>query len=286
MCFHATQDIRTAWLERRDASLAEDTRGALLVFDGQTVDGRTEFALEYPYPRFDRLPDGQWIWTEGRSLDGHPNATLLSANGEVARRYCLGDGIKHLQADSAGTLWVGYSDEGIYGPNPISHPGLVRFDAAGLQIWSYDFTRPDVPIISECYALNVVDEAWACTYTGFPILQIGRTGMQRTWTNESAGAKAIAVDGDNVVLFGGYRAFPEHEGNPAKIDSRDRLALLKLNEMRADLVADVDLDFGENGKAGASLVGARGDSIHFVSAGRWFRMSVAAIFEAVGVSIG
>ena len=70
-------------------------------------------------PAFDWLCDGRWIVASRRSPVGRPNAKLLSTDGRQFRQFCLGDGIKHLQADTISTLWVGYSDEGIYGA-PLS----------------------------------------------------------------------------------------------------------------------------------------------------------------------
>ena len=45
----------------------------------------------------------------------HPNAVLYDADGQVVSEHVLGDGIGHALADSAGQVWVGYFDEGIYG---------------------------------------------------------------------------------------------------------------------------------------------------------------------------
>lgn len=290
-CFQATYDANAAWWDRGDGSVPAGARGALFVFDGVIVGERAEFDLEFTFPKFDRLPDGCWIFAGARCSINETNAKLFDADGKLIRRFCLGDGIAHLQCASDATLWAGYFDEGVYGnrgwgaqggPEPIGHPGLVRFATDGRIVWSYDFNAPGAPVISDCYVLNVGEDVWACTYTDFPILRFGGDG-QRTWTNTIGGARAIAVDGGNILLFGGYRgrdtftsgaaAFPAHS------EDRDRLALLQLGETEANLVAEFDLDFGGVGDASAALVGGRGDWLHFVADGMWFRISVAEVLE-------
>jgi hypothetical protein len=290
-CFQATYDVNAAWQERRDASVPQDARGALFVFDGRILGPRAEFDLEFPFPKFDCLSDGRWLFAGSRCSVNETNAKLFEADGKLIRRFCLGDGIEHLQCAPDATLWVGYFDEGVYGnrgwgwqggPEPIGHPGLVKFATDGRIVWSYDFSAPGAPVISDCYALNVGNDVWACTYSDFPILRFDEDG-QRIWTNAVGGAKAIAADGGNILLFGGYRALDAFKADIAEFsgngEARDRLALLRLGEAEADLVAEFDLDFGEVGNAASALVGGRGDRLHFVADGMWFQLSVAEIFE-------
>jgi hypothetical protein len=292
-CFQATYDVNAAWRERRDASIPEGARGALFVFDGQTAGERAEFDLEFPFPKFDRLPDGRWLFAGSRCSVNETNAKLFEADGMLIQRFCLGDGIEHLQCAPDATLWVGYFDEGVYGnhgwgwqggPEPIGHPGLVRFATDGHIVWSYDVSAPGVPVISDCYALNVGNDVWACTYSNFPILRFDEDG-QRTWTNTVGGAKAIAIEGDNIVLFGGYRALDAFKTDVAEFsgsgEARDRLALLRLGEAEANLVEEFDLNFGGVGDAAAALVGGRGNQLHFVADDMWFRLSVAEIVDAI-----
>jgi hypothetical protein len=55
--------------------------------------------------------------------------------GRPRPRRFFGDGIEHVQATSAGEIWVGFFDEGIYGNYgwgsgtqlPVGRTGLVRF---------------------------------------------------------------------------------------------------------------------------------------------------------------
>lgn len=147
---------------------------------------------------------------------------------------------------------------------PIGESGLVKFNAAGDIVWHYDGQAFD-KWIDDCDALNVTGDAWACLYTDFPILRIGETGPMRLWKSEIAGANAIAVDGQHVVLAGGYG------------DDRARLALLRLKAEGSSLLFEAELDLGTANEAEQLLLTARGDQVHVVTALTWFRLSVAEI---------
>jgi hypothetical protein len=121
-----------------------------------------------------------------------------------------------------------------------------------------------------CYALNAIeDEAWACYYSDFPILRVGRNGECRVWSNAVNGAAAIAVDGDSVVLFGGY---DEHAS---------RIALLKLGDKTAEWIGELTL---AGTKAARDQIVGRGDTIHVIGEQTWRHFTVGDIVAAVAAA--
>ena len=155
------------------------------------------------------------------------NAVLYDADGQVVSEHVLGDGIAHVLATSAGQVWAGYFDEGIYGnygwglgdgPEPVGVYGIVRFSPDLQPAWHYPKSTEVGPLdaINDCYALNVDDTStWACYDSDFPVVRI-RDGAVTGWHNNIKGASALAVAGSRVALFGGYG--PDH----------DRLAVTEL----------------------------------------------------------
>lgn len=115
------------------------------------------------------------------------NAVIYDAEGRTVAEDVLGDGIEHVLTTTAGDIWVGYFDEGIFGnygwglrgPRPVGSCGLIRFSSALQPAWH--FPPKGATSISDCYALNVTDdEVWTCYYTGFPVVRI-RDGLLTAW---------------------------------------------------------------------------------------------------------
>ena len=109
-----------------------------------------------------------------------------------------------------GIIWVAYFDEGIYGADPTSAPGLVGFETNGHRSFEFDHKQAGTDPIDDLYALNVTSEGvvWAYFYSQFPIVRlVGR--MPRVWTCGVEGARALAVRGDRALLLGAY-------GDPSK----------------------------------------------------------------------
>jgi len=181
--------------------------------------------------------------------------------------FCLGDGVEHLQADKAGRLWVGYCDEGVYGNfgwgnHPMGWAGLASFDSFGNHLW--DFIPPGgFDVISDCYALNVSDDAvWACYYTDFPIVRVDSNGKAAGWTTPLRGPSAISVSGNLVLAFGGYR---EHRSN---------CSLLHLGEGTAEVMAQVRLMLPDGVDLEECKVIGRGSMLHVISDDYWLTFRV------------
>ena len=125
-----------------------------------------------------------------------PNAVLVDSGGrELDRRY-LGDGIGHCQADGAGNIWVGYFDEGIYGDQDLGHQGLVKFGPAGRPEFQFLRDAGHLPVIDDCYALNVSggDEAWLCYYSSFVLVQVRANKAELMLTD-------VPVHGSGAVML-------------------------------------------------------------------------------------
>ena len=160
------------------------------------------------------------------------NAVLYDSDGQVVSEHVLGDGIGHVLATSAGQVWVGYFDEGIYG-----NYGRGRLTArsrsartgssVSLPIWSRTGTTRNTPksgrgtrSATVMPSMSMTRAPGACYYSDFPVVRI-RDGGVTGWHNDIKGASALAVAGSRVALFGGYG--PDY----------DRLALAELGADRA-----------------------------------------------------
>jgi hypothetical protein len=140
----------------------------------------------------------------------HP--PLYGADGCVVAGEVLGDGIGHVLADTAGHIWAGYSDEGIYGnygwgrsdsAEPLGSHGLVRWALDLRSRWCHPGMASGFRFINDCYALNVNGTTvWACCDAEFPVLRI-HDGEISAWRNEVRGAGSVAVDGTTAALLGG-----------------------------------------------------------------------------------
>ncbi len=195
-------------------------------------------------------------------------------------RFCLGDGIGHLQCDHDGNIWCGYFDEGVYGnngwgllegPEPIGSAGLVKFDRTGRVLWRYADSPPFDFTIDDCYALNVTENAWTCFYSDFPVMHVGSGHQIRLWANEDkqAGPWAIAVDGSHVLLAGGY-------------DGGTRLVLHHLQGDLAGQVAEARIALPpETSPKDVRLIG-RGDQVHVMHDRSWGRISVSDLLQLSG----
>ena len=280
ICLTAEQDVKCFPPNRFEDTDCVPVAARLTAFDGAAVVQQAGFRLEYRYPLFDRLPDGGWIVSNAWCPREDARSVLLAPDGAVVRQLCLGDAIEHLQCDAEGNLWCGYFDEGVLGGNqwdrpgglePIGGIGLVKFDQAGKVLWRYaDPTLGDFPL-DDCYALNVTDSAWASFYGDFPIMHVNSNHQIRLWTNwdEAAGPWAIAVEGNHVLLAGGY-------------DGGTRLVLHCLQGEVAEQVdeARIALPPGTSPKD-VRLIG-RGDQVHVMHDRSWGRISVSDMLRLSG----
>jgi hypothetical protein len=224
--------------------------------------------IESPgFPVLDRLADGRWLLAEARAEPRSDNGRLLTEGGRETGRFIAGDGIQDVACAPDGSFWISYFDEGIFGGGedaegnwPISSAGLAHFTPAGQPDWRFNSNRHSDYSIADCYALSLTGNvAWLCPYMDFPIIRV-ENGSTKFWRNEVAGARAIAVEGNHVLLAGGYG----HES--------DRITLLRLEENRAVNLGEARLPIAdpmvlrrEKGMNGV---------MHVIHAGQWTRIRV------------
>jgi hypothetical protein len=234
------------------------------------IDNAERSAVSVPlvrHPKIDRFPDGRWLVASSRASARKrsglviENASVLEEDGRLSHTFTLGDGIEHIRCAPDGTIWVGYFDEGIFA-DTVGEGGIVRFDARGKPLWSYnEHIRTGQPFVFDCYALTLNgDELWSCFYREFPVLRVA-DGQKTVWANTVAGAKALAVDGNFVLLAGGYEKEPS------------RLSLLELGQGNARLVGTYERAEIEN----AALMQGRSSAIHVVNNGAWTRITVEEV---------
>jgi hypothetical protein len=227
------------------------------------------------HPHVQPMPDGGFLLVGARcrwSKEGaEHNAVVYDRHGAVIRTGVLGDGIEHVQTTPSGQIWVAYFDEGVYGnygwgsngaPQPVGHPGLIRFDSNLEVVWEHPYDT-DHGSISDCYALNVDGEtAWACYYTDFPIICV-TAGAVSGWRNEVAGARALAVNDQQVALVGGYSG------------ERDRAVVGSLGEGTFEVERELRLTMPDGGELPPSARSfGRGSELHVLAESTWLRLGL------------
>ncbi|MGV3479978.1 MAG: hypothetical protein ACO1O3_08530 [Sphingobium sp.] len=251
----------------RDPSIGAAAKLFVLARDGSWEKNPVAIDLpEFAYPEIDRFGDGRWVVVSARAGARDVNARILAPDGQMLHGFAAGDGIEHIRCAPDGTIWIGYFDEGIFG-DTLAQGGLVRFDPRGKPLWSYnDESRGAAASIADCYALTLDGDAlWACFYTDFPIVRIA-DGKESLWHGSASGVRALAMDGDHVLLAGGY-------GREQSRLTLVRLSGAKLSGGTAQTIGTLDFDSLDD----AALVQGRGDTIHVVKGDRWHRITVGGI---------
>lgn len=171
--------------------------------------------LPTPFRMVQTLPDKTYLVVAARcelQAEGpEDNALIFAEDGSVVARGCLGDGIEHVQTDEAGTIWVGYFDEGIFGnlgwgerggPPPLGSPGIVRWSTGFEKLWEF---KHEGTYIDDCYALNVAsDGVWASSYSDSPIIRIDAGRVRVFSTSDLSGPKGVVAEGSRVGVLGRY----------------------------------------------------------------------------------
>jgi hypothetical protein len=229
--------------------------------------------LTTTFPMVQPLPDSQVLVVGARAAwlpDGpERNATIYGPDGSPLLNACVGDGIEQVRTTPTGAVWLGYFDEGVYGnlgwgepggPEPMGWPGLLKMTPQLEIEWRYP--ADELEPIDDCYALNLAAEvAWAFPYSSFCVTRV-EDAQVRLWPSHVQGAHAIVVDGERVVLVGGYSG------------DRDRLVLGRLGESFTEEVKTrLAMPDGTQVPAKAITVG-QADELHVFIGPEWFRMTI------------
>lgn len=250
-------------------------RARVTVHDPGLVSVTTVPRLRLPHLQVQPLPGGAVLLVGSRCqwrADGPDcNAAVYGPDGKKLAEAVLGDGIGHVMTDTSGHVWVGYFDEGIAGskgwggpgPEPVGSCGLARYSPQLRTVWRY---QGQAGPIADCYALNVDgDAAWACYYTGFPVLHVDG-GAVESWRNDVVGASAVAVAGPRVALYGGYGA------------NSDRLAVGVLRGGQFQVTAEYRLALPGGGPVPSyAQVTGRGPALHFFVGADWYQLTITDI---------
>jgi hypothetical protein len=253
--------------------MPQPKRVRLSTFDGTMESKAIEVPVEF-VPVFSRLADGRWLVAEAWD-EGEKNTRLYTPDGAPDGAFSMGEGILYIRCAPDATIWVGYFDEGVFaGPNdggtwPISSSGIAQFSPDGNVLWEFNSEACPNLSIADCYALTLDgDTPWSCPYADFPIVRVER-GRIRYWENVVTGASALAIDGDHVLLAGGYG------------DNANRIALLRLGANQAEPLGELHVPLLSRGAAG--LVQGNGMTLHIVAEGRWTRLDVSRVRAILGV---
>ncbi|WP_325039064.1 hypothetical protein [Kribbella sp.] len=226
----------------------------------------------FRFPTVQSMPGGAFLLVgkrvPRRGDDVPSNAIVYDAIGQPIAEGLLGDGIKHVQTTASGQVWVGYSDEGVYGnlgwgngpgTEPIGAPGLIRYTPELTSDWEFSNTRHGLPPVDDCYALNVISEtAWCCYDSGFPLVKI-RDETVRAWRNEVQRVIGIAVHQGHVGLYDGQRLTIAHRAS-------DQLAI--------EHKYDVALPNGDPPPPNSKTI-SRASAIHIFAGRSWYRTDLA-----------
>ncbi|MFE6521602.1 hypothetical protein [Streptomyces sp. NPDC057794] len=207
---------RALWLICPDAELRPRSIGSpdphprtrpydalLVIGDGGTIREHTLRGLDLRVSHLDALPNGRLV-VQGYGGAGDRNARIYGTDGRRRGSFAMGRAVEYLMADRRHHVWSAYFDEGVYA-DPISAPGLVRWDSGGNRLWGYA-PGQGVEYIDTVYALNVDDGvAWANYYPGFPLVEVRAGGDVRLRTTPVTAPRGMAVHGDHVTMLGGDR---------------------------------------------------------------------------------
>jgi hypothetical protein len=243
-------------------------------FDGHQVLQTVELReVEIAFPSVQPLPNGEVLLVGSRChyREGDPeqNAVVFDENGNVQRRFVLGDGINALETTADGRIWVSYFDEGVFGnygwDKPMGSSGLICFDPSGQIVW--EFTPPDgFDTICDCYAMNVTDgTVWACYYSEFPLVKIDSKSRVRGWKNEISGANALAVDDKRVLLWGGYG------------DNHSRCVVQEFGDKELVNPRELTLSFPHGVNSMGARVAGRGPVLHAFVETTWFTFDLSRV---------
>ena len=135
------------------------------------------------------------------------NAWIVSRDGAVLSRFCLGDGIQDCVVKKDGTIITSYFDEGVFGnygwDEPLGACGLIAWTSEGTPLWKNENYS-----IYDCYAISLDEEEnlWFYYYDEFRLVRTNfKEDLVFELPIEGSGAFSVAPSGDTFLFQGGYQ---------------------------------------------------------------------------------
>ena len=135
------------------------------------------------------------------------NAWIVSRDGAVLSRFCLGDGIQDCVVKKDGTIITSYFDEGVFGnygwDEPLGACGLIAWTSEGTPLW-----KNEKYSIYDCYAISLDEEEnlWFYYYDEFRLVRTNfKEDLVFELPIEGSGAFSVAPSGDTFLFQGGYQ---------------------------------------------------------------------------------
>lgn len=173
----------------------------LVVSTGKAVRERTLRQVNVKPYHLDALP-GERIVLLGHGPTGDARAQIYGRDGRRRKSFDAGRCLEFMMADRRNNLWTAYGDEGVY-DDPISAPGVVRWDSGGNRLWGWSAPQ-GIEYIDTVYAFNVTEMvAWAVYHPTFPLLEARADGRFHVRKNPVRSPLGMAVQGDQLLFLGG-----------------------------------------------------------------------------------
>jgi hypothetical protein len=187
----------------------EDSYGFGFVVDGFIRVVKLNGEFQYPPTYVQPLKDN-WLIVCRRGNDEQENAFVYNDEGHLLKKIQLGDAINDVQTTKEGEIWVGYSDEGVYGSDSYGMNGLVCFNENGEPLLQYHdiYKENDLEAIDDCYAFNVTtnEDVYVYYYSSFPIVKIKDKKIAHVWSEiPLTGSSGFAIDKDVALFAGTYQ---------------------------------------------------------------------------------
>ena len=151
--------------------------------------------------------------------------------------------------------------------------GANRWEPRGLVAWSsggervYEFSPGGgLDSIDDCYALNVESDSrtWLYYYSGFPLVLLQDRRIEAHWDVPISGSRAFAVSPSLALFSGGYK-------------EKDTCYLFEL-EPGASARPEISASSMRRATSlSPKRVIGRGGALHFLRAGRVYRLDLAKI---------
>ena len=128
-----------------------------------------------------RMLDAERLLVADRFGRHSPNAHVISRDGSLVASFDAGVCIQDIVVCGA-RIVVSYSDQGIFGNDPLSWEGVVVFNHDGSLEFGYKTQFGDEAVdIADCYALypDNAQVVWFVPYPRFPLVQLELPGRRQ-----------------------------------------------------------------------------------------------------------